>query len=476
MINITDWTQQKSEDNFEAFEGLDQVPSVDALSAAEQEEVGKSGSAFNQKLSQCMKYFEDHLDNPSDSDFQNALETMEAMADKGYPMAHLMVAAVYAKQGDPNALAAIDRHLDEVRTNPLATQEQKDLAINQQKVTDQAFDEMLPDTKNMESIDFSERGERVVSSLANRLYLSADSGDKRAQKRLETMAARGYLRAQENMAALMIQQGDFKRAEQYISDVKNNRTLVEDKSPTTSYDGLVSNLKTAQNQPEPQKGFFQSFAQTFARVGKRYLQGGADTLRFVSDRWKARQPKKNMTLGNRLNEAENILKDTARYMGNKIVPYLNQVSRNLTDYATVFLLGKKPEKDPLRQVLTQQSTKPKETSLEGLAKGVKNADSLSEKHLEAMEKGVFKQYGSLPFEEYKPGDVKTLEALAQNGYPSAQQLLVGYYTDRHQYSKAFSMADNLYRNPNANENTKDTAKKQSGNLLALARRQQGQAR
>lgn len=158
MINITDWTQQKSEDNFEAFEGLDQVPSVDALSAAEQEEVGKSGSAFNQKLSQCMKYFEDHLDNPSDSDFQNALETMESMADKGYPMAHLMVAAVYAKQGDPNALAAIDRHLDEVRTNPLATQEQKDLAINQQKVTDQAFDEMLPDTKNMESIDFSERG------------------------------------------------------------------------------------------------------------------------------------------------------------------------------------------------------------------------------------------------------------------------------------------------------------------------------
>lgn len=475
MINITDWTQQKAENDFEAFEGLDQIPSSNTLSADEQAEVGKAGSAFNQKLGQCMRYLEAHLNDPSDSDFQQALETMETMADKGYPMAQVLLATVYAKQGDPNALAAIDRRLDEARTNPLTTQEQKDLVINQQKVMDQAFDEMVPDTKN-KSVNFSNEDDLRVASFANRLYLSADSGDKHAQKRLETMAERGYLRAQENMAALMIQQGDFKRAEQYISDVKNNRTMIEGKSPITSYDGLVSNLKTAQNQPEPKKGFFQSFAQTFARVGKRYLRGASDTLRFASDRWKARQTKKNMTIGDRLNEAENVLKDTAKYMGNKIVPYLNQVSRNLTDYATVFLLGKKPEKDPLRQVLTQQSTKPKETSMEGLAQGVKEADSLSEKNLEAMEKGIFKQYGSLPFEEYKPGDVKTLESLARNGYPSAQQLLVGYYTDRHQYGKAWSMADNLYRNPNANEGTKDTAKKQSKNLFALAKRQQGQAR
>ena len=133
-------------------------------------------------------------------------------------------------------------------------------------------------------------------------------------------------------------------------------------------------------------------------------------------------------------------------------------------------------KKSLRQFLSEHSEQPKEPSFMELANSAKNLDDVSEENLSAemaeTNKHIVDKFFDKPLSEYKPEDVKALETLSGKKNPLAQQYLVSYYSEKGQFSRAFSMADNLRRNPYANDGQTEHAQKMSKELLPLARKEQ----
>ena len=134
------------------------------------------------------------------------------------------------------------------------------------------------------------------------------------------------------------------------------------------------------------------------------------------------------------------------------------------------------QKKSLRQVLSEHSEQPKEPSFMELANSAKNLDDVSEENLSAemaeTNKHIVDKIFDKPLSEYKPEDVKALETLSGKKNPLAQQYLVSYYSEKGQFSKAFSMADTLRRNPYAADHQAEHAQKMSKELLPLARKEQ----
>lgn len=104
------------------------------------------------------------------------------------------------------------------------------------------------------------------------------------------------------------------------------------------------------------------------------------------------------------------------------------------------------------------------------ANSAKNLDDVSEENLSAemdrvqqliFEKRFIKGFDPTSEEE------KAFVIFSQKNYPSAQDYLIRYYIDKKQYSKAFSMADRLRRNPYANEFDQEHGEKNAKELLAF---------
>ncbi len=133
-------------------------------------------------------------------------------------------------------------------------------------------------------------------------------------------------------------------------------------------------------------------------------------------------------------------------------------------------------KKSLRQILSEHSEKPKEPSFMELANSAKNLDDVSEENLSAEEaktnKHIVDKFFDKPFSEYKPEDVKALEILSDKKNSLAQKYLLSYYSEKGQFSRAFSMADNLRRNPYAPDHFTKHAQDMAKELLPLARKEQ----
>ena len=129
-------------------------------------------------------------------------------------------------------------------------------------------------------------------------------------------------------------------------------------------------------------------------------------------------------------------------------------------------------KKSLRQFLSEHSEQPKEPSFMEFANSAKNLDDVSEENLSTeqaeMNKHITDKFYDKPLSEYKPEDVKALETLSGKKNPLAQQYLVSYYSEKGQFSRAHSMAENLRTNPYAADHQSEHAQKMGKALLPLA--------
>lgn len=125
------------------------------------------------------------------------------------------------------------------------------------------------------------------------------------------------------------------------------------------------------------------------------------------------------------------------------------------------------KEETLKQRLAKQRKIPSFLERANLAK---NLDDVSEKSLSA-EKDRVDQLISDNFLvkrlDFTSEDEKALVAFSNKNYPSAQKRLIDYYIDKKQYSKAFSMADRLRKNPYANEYEQERGEKSANELFAF---------
>ena len=133
-------------------------------------------------------------------------------------------------------------------------------------------------------------------------------------------------------------------------------------------------------------------------------------------------------------------------------------------------------KKSIKEVVRNITEQPKEPSFMEFANSAKHLDDVEEKDLSnemaEINKHIVDKFYDKPLSEYKPEDVKALETLSGKRNPLAQQYLVSYYSEKGQFSKAFSMAEDLRMNPYAADHQAEHAQKMSKELLPLARKEQ----
>jgi len=226
MTILQDWASNKEQDEFgyEDFQALDDFPLAEELLPDEKKEIGNPYDDFQIKLEALSAFLFDH--KKEDQGWSEAWDSLKSLADKGYPGACLMVGQLSADlsaKGDTHMASTADDYFEKAKNSPYSSQEMKDIVETRQANFNESFDFSHPDlTKANEVKDFSEEEYTHLQTECDQLMWSAQSGDKKALKRLETLAERGYPQAQENCGFFALEQGDVKKAMGYLESLRNN--------------------------------------------------------------------------------------------------------------------------------------------------------------------------------------------------------------------------------------------------------------
>lgn len=243
MTFLQDWTNQfidPQDISYTDFEHLGDFSLAEELLPQDKATIGIFGSPFNQKLESLCTYLFENMNDRFSNDWDNAWTSLKELADKGYPEAALGLAqlsAGLAQQGDALQMINADAYFEKAKNNPYASDEMKKAIAERQQIAEESFDNTYPDlTKAADQKDFTSAEYSHLDTECHLLKDLAQNGDKNALKRLELLAERGYPQAQEGCGYLALEQGDLKKADTYLTALKNNHDVLIDGEPIQSTD------------------------------------------------------------------------------------------------------------------------------------------------------------------------------------------------------------------------------------------------
>ncbi len=243
MTFLQDWTNEEVDPqdiSYSDFENLGDFSLAEELLPQDKTTIGIFGSPFNLKLESLCTYLFEHMNDRFGNDWGNAWESLKQLADKGYPEAALGLAQLstgLAQQGDVLQMTNADVYFEKAKNNPYTSNEMKTAISERQQIAEESFDNTYPDlTKAADQKDFTSSEYAHLDTECHLLKDLAKEGDKNALKRLEMLALRGYPQAQESCGYLALEQGNLKKAESYLTAIKNNHDVLIDGKPiqTTS--------------------------------------------------------------------------------------------------------------------------------------------------------------------------------------------------------------------------------------------------